>query len=157
MSWSKMGHHSILRRGCLSRTLRGAGIWGLVQSWGTTLCQLGTRLSYPGALCLDGFDMQTVLHGVAGASGLHTVLRSPAAWLGTGLTVAILLEQWGTEVHIIALLLSDMGIWSMDRLHMLAEGAGVCVPLGAARDLADVGFLGGESGLGYEWGPKDKL
>lgn len=114
-------------------------------------------LSYPGALCLDGFDMPAILHSVAGAAGLHTVLRSPATGLATGLIVPILLEQWRTEVHIIALLLSDMGVWSMDRLHMLAERAGVCVPLGAARDLADVGFLGGESGLGYGWGPKDKL
>ena len=101
--------------------------------------------------------MQAVLHSVAGATGLHTILRSPATGLATGLFVPILFEQWRTEVHIIALLLSDMGIWSMDRLHMLAERARVCVPLGAARDLADVGFLGGKAGLDYGWGPKDKL
>lgn len=92
---------------------------------------------------------------MAGAAGLHTVLRPPATRLSAGLIVPILLEQRSTEVHIIALLLGDMGIWPMDRLHMLAERAGVCVPLGAAWDLADVGFLGRGPGLGYGWGPKE--
>lgn len=91
---------------------------------------------------------------MAGATGLHAILRSPATWLGTGLIVPILLEQGSTEVHIIALFLGDMGIWSMDGLHMLAERARICVPLGAAWDLADVGFLGREPVLGYGWGPK---
>ena len=103
--------------------------------------------AYPGALGLDGFDVQAVLHGLAGAAGLGTLLRAPAAGLGTGLIVPILLEQGRSEVHVVALLLGDMGIWAVYRFHMLPQRAGVCVSLGAAWDLADVGFLGREAGL----------
>lgn len=65
--------------------------------------------------------MQAVLHSVAGATGLHTILRSPSTWLGAGLIVPIFLEQWGPEMHVVALFLGDMGIWPMDSLHVLAE------------------------------------
>lgn len=65
--------------------------------------------------------MQAVLRSVTGATGLHTLLGSPATWLGAGLIVPILLEQWSTEVHIITLFLGHMGIWPVDGLHMLAE------------------------------------
>lgn len=58
---------------------------------------------------------------MAGATGLHTLLRSPATWLGAGLIVPILLEQWSTDMYIITLFLGDMGVWPMDSLHMLAE------------------------------------
>ena len=101
------------------------------------------QLAYPGALRLDGLDVQAVLHGLASAAGLGVVLRAPAG-LGAGLAVPILPEQGGAEVHIVALLLGDVSVWAMDRLHVLPEGAGVRVPLGAAWNLADVGFLGSE-------------
>ena len=100
-------------------------------------------LAYPGALRLDGLDVQAVLHGLASAAGLGVVLGAPAG-LGTGLAVPILPEQRGAEVHIVALFLGDVSVWAMDRLHVLPEGAGVRVPLGAAWNLADVGFLGSE-------------
>ena len=58
---------------------------------------------------------------MAGATGLPTLLRSPATWLGAGLIVPILLEQWSADVHIITLFLGDVGIWPVDGLHMLAE------------------------------------
>lgn len=103
--------------------------------------------AYPGALRLDGFDVQAVLHSLAGAAGLGTLLRALATRLSAGLSVPILLEQGGAEVHVIALLLGDMGIWAVDRFHMLPERAGVRVSLGAAWDLANVGFLGREAGL----------
>lgn len=102
--------------------------------------------AYPGTLSLDGFDMQAVLHGLAGAAGLSALLRAPAAGLGAGLIVPILLEQRGPEVHIIALLLGDMSIWAVHCFHMLPERTWVCVSLGTAGDLADIGFLGREAG-----------
>lgn len=107
--------------------------------------------AYPGALGLDGFDVQAVLHGLAGAAGLGTLLGAPAR-LGAGLAVPVLPEQGGAEVHVVALLLGDVSIWAVDRFHVLPEGAGVCVPLGAAWDLADVGFL--EEKRRYGWDRK---
>lgn len=103
--------------------------------------------AYPGALRLDGLDVHAVLHSLAGAAGLGTLLGALATRLSAGLIVPILLEQGGAEVHVIALLLGDMGIWAVDRFHMLPERAGVRVSLGAAWDLANVGFLGREAGL----------
>lgn len=145
-----MGHHFVLRRGCSSRTLKGGWASGPRAELGNCPLPAGYPvLSYPGALGLDGFDMQAVLHSVAGAAGLHTILGSPTTWLSAGLIVPSLLEQWSTEVHIIALFLGDVGVWPMHGLHVLTKRAGVCVPLGAAWDLADVGFLGRVTGLGY--------
>ena len=40
-----------------------------------------------------------------------------------------------------ALFLCDVSVRAVDRLDVLTERAGVCVSLGAACDLADVGFL----------------
>lgn len=118
-------------------------------------CMAGLPSSaYPGALGLDGSDMQAVLHGLAGAAGLGALW---AARLGAGLTVPILFEQRCAEVHVVALLLGDVGIWAVDRFHVLPERAGVCVSLGAAWDLADVGFLGREAGPCHGWGYKDQL
>ena len=108
-------------------------------------------LAYHGALRLDGLDVQAVLHGLASAAGLGVVLGAPAG-LGTGLAVPILPEQRGAEVHIVALFLGDVSVWAMDRLHVLPEGAGVRVPLGAAWNLADVGFL--EVKRRHAWGRK---
>lgn len=102
--------------------------------------------AYPGALGLDGFDVQAVLHGLAGAAGLSTLLRAPAAGLCAGLIVPILLEQRGPEVDIVALLLGDMSIWAVHCFHMLPERTWVRVSLGTAWDLADIGFLGREAG-----------
>ena len=107
--------------------------------------------AYPGALGLDGFDVQAVLHGLAGAAGLGALLGAPAR-LGAGLAVPVLPEQGGAEVHVVALLLGDVSIWAVDRFHVLPEGAGVRVPLGAAWDLADVGFL--EEKRRYGWDRK---
>lgn len=114
------------------------GLLGLA-SWGT-----GPSLphsAYPGALSLDGFEVQAVLHGLAGAAGLSALLRALAARLRAGLVVPVLLEHRGTQVHVVALLLGDVSIWAVHGFHVLPERAGVCVTLGAARDLADVGFL----------------
>lgn len=102
--------------------------------------------AYPGALSLDGFDVQAVLHGLAGAAGLRAVLRAPAAALGAGLAVPVLLEQRGPDVHVVALLLGDVSIWAVHGFHVFPERAGVRVALSAAWDLADVGFLGREAG-----------
>lgn len=113
-------------------------------SWGRGVDRASAAQSaYPGALCLDGLDVQAVLHGLASAAGLGVVLGAPAG-LGAGLAVPILPEQGGAEVHIVALLLGDVSVWAVHRLHVLPEGAGVRVPLGAAWNLADVGFLGRE-------------
>lgn len=101
------------------------------------------QLAYPRALRLDGLDVQAVLHGLASAAGLGIVFGAPAG-LGAGLAVPILPEQGGTEVHIVALLLGDVSVWAVDCLHVLPERAGVRVPLGAAWNLANVGFLGRE-------------
>ena len=113
--------------------------------------------AYPGALGLDGFDVQAVFHGLAGAAGLGTLLRASAPGLGTGLVVPVLLEQRGAEVHVVTLLLGDVSVWAVYRLHMLPERAGVRVSLGAAWDLADVGFLGREGGLCYAWDVKQTV
>lgn len=102
--------------------------------------------AYPGALSLDGFDVQAVLHGLAGAAGLRAILGAPAAGLGAGLTVPVLLEQRSPEVHVVALLLGDVSIGAVHSFHVFPERAGVRVSLGAAWDLADVGFLGREAG-----------
>lgn len=40
-----------------------------------------------------------------------------------------------------SVLLGDVGVWPMHCLDMLAERTGICIALGAARDLADIGFL----------------
>lgn len=76
--------------------------------------------TYPGALRLDGFDMQAVLHSLAGAAGLGAVLGAPAG-LGASLAVPVLPEQGRAEVHVIALLLGDVSIWAMDRFHVFPE------------------------------------
>lgn len=39
------------------------------------------------------------------------------------------------------MLLGYMGLWAMNRFDVLPERAGVCVTLGAARDLTDIWFL----------------
>jgi len=51
-------------------------------------------------------------------------------------------------VDIVALLLCDVGIRPVHGLDMLPEGTGVCVPLCAARDFTDVGFLSIQVNLG---------
>ena len=128
---------------------RGAGRWHPSPAAGHGLLGRGVdrasaaQSAYPGALCLDGLDVQAVLHGLASAAGLGVVLGAPAG-LGAGLAVPILPEQGGAELHIVALLLGDVSVRAVHRLHVLPEGAGVRVPLGAAWDLADVGFLGRE-------------
>lgn len=110
--------------------------------------------AYPRVLSLDSFDVQAVLHGLAGAAGFSSLLRALATRLSVGLIVPILLEQWGPKVHVIALLLGDMSIWAMHRFHVLPERAGVCVSLGAAWDLADIGFLGREAGSSFMGEPQ---
>ena len=47
----------------------------------------------------------------------------------------------GPGVHVPALLLGDMRLRAVHRLHVFAEGAGVRVALGAAGDLTHVRFL----------------
>lgn len=109
--------------------------------------------AYPGALGLDGFDVQAVLSGLAGAAGLGALLGALAAGLSAGLRVPVLLEQQGAEVHVVALLLGDVSVWAVHGFHVLPERAGVRVALGAAWDLADVGFLGEKQAAlrtGYE-------
>lgn len=44
-------------------------------------------------------------------------------------------------MHISTLLLGDMSLWAVHCLHVFPEGAGVCVALGAAWDLAHIWFL----------------
>lgn len=44
-------------------------------------------------------------------------------------------------MNVIALLFGDVGFRSMHCLHVFPERTGVCVSLGAAWDLADIGFL----------------
>lgn len=147
-NWREEGQHHALRQGASGAAV-GIAIALVCWAWLPGGHGRGPPLpnfAYPRALGLDGFDVQAVLYGLAGAAGLSALLRAPAAGLGAGLIVPILLEQRSTEVHIIALLLGDVSIWAMHCFHMFPERAGVCVPLGAAWDLADVGFLGREAG-----------
>ena len=51
-------------------------------------------------------------------------------------------------MNIIALLLRDMGIRPVHGLDVFPEGTRVCVPLRAARDFTDVGFLSIQANLG---------
>lgn len=51
-------------------------------------------------------------------------------------------------MNIIALLLCDVGIRPVDGLDVFPEGTRVCVPLRAARDFTDVGFLSIQANLG---------
>lgn len=51
-------------------------------------------------------------------------------------------------MNIIALLLCDVGIRPVHGLDVFPEGARVCVPLCAARDFTDVGFLSIEANIG---------
>lgn len=44
-------------------------------------------------------------------------------------------------MDIVALFLCDVGIRSVYGLDVFPEGTRVCVPLCAARDLTDIGFL----------------
>lgn len=43
-------------------------------------------------------------------------------------------------------LLGDVGVGAVHRLHVFAQGAGIRVALGAARDLTDVWLLWGKKG-----------
>lgn len=51
-------------------------------------------------------------------------------------------------MNIIALLLRDVGIRPVHSLDVFPEGTRVCVPLRAARDFTDVGFLLIQANLG---------
>lgn len=51
-------------------------------------------------------------------------------------------------MNITALLLRDVGIRPVDGLDVFPEGTRVCVPLRAARDFTDVGFLSIQANLG---------
>lgn len=51
-------------------------------------------------------------------------------------------------MNIVALLLCDVGIRPVHGLDVFPEGTGVCVPLRAARDFTDVGFLSIQANLG---------
>lgn len=122
-------------------------LWNCPPTPGAWPWALQPSFAYPGALCLDSFDVQAVLHCLITATGLRVLLRAPATRFSACLTVPILLEHRCAEMHIVALLLGDMSIRAMDRFHMLPERAGVCVAFGAAWDLADVRFLRRESDL----------
>lgn len=82
--------------------------------------------------------MQVVLRGSGGAGvGQFVIPMEPTALLV--FTVLPGCRRSGRQVA--ALLLGDVGLWAVDRLHVLPEGAGVGVALGAAGDLADIRFL----------------
>lgn len=171
-SWRKEAQRGVLREGAWEGPqLRGGGLWtpggALEWAWPAGRGFLGTgpplpSSAYPGALGLDGFDVQAVLRGLAGAAGLGALLGALAARLSAGLRVPVLLEQQGAEVHVVALLLGHVSVGAVHGFHVLPERAGVRVALGAAWDLADVGFLGekreafrtGQKALGMGHSPR---
>lgn len=84
----------------------------------------------------------------------HQELAVILPGLSGAICVSLLLHVWGATGswqytawhHITSVLLSDMGIRAVHRLHMFAQGTGVCVALGAARDLAHIGLLSEKKG-----------
>lgn len=57
------------------------------------------------------------------------------------LVLAVLLRRRRPRRQVAALFLGDVGLWAVDRLHVLPERAGICVALRAAGNLTYVGFL----------------
>lgn len=98
--------------------------------------------SHHGLLGLYGLDLQTlVLFG--GSVVVLPLVRVPAQLpRRAALAVAPGLPglRWGAGV-VPALLLGDVRLGPVHRLHVLAQGAGIGVAFGAAGDFADVRFL----------------
>lgn len=61
--------------------------------------------------------------------------------LGVGLVLAVAFGWLRSRRGIVALFLCDMGLWSVDRLDVFPERAGVRVALGAAGNLTHIWFL----------------
>lgn len=57
------------------------------------------------------------------------------------LVLAVLLRRRRPRRQVAALFLGDVGLWAVDRLHVLPERAGIRVALRAAGNLTYVGFL----------------
>ena len=76
---------------------------------------------------------------LVGEAAQRQLPRGPAGAVAAG--VARL--HGGAGVRVAPLLLGDVGLGTVHGLHVLAQGAGVRVALGAARDFADVRFLQG--------------
>lgn len=83
--------------------------------------------------------MQVVLHASGGAVAVgHLVLPLDSLSVPR-LVLAVLSRRPWRQVG--TLLLGDVGLRAMDRLHVLPERAGVRVALRTAGDLTYVGFL----------------
>lgn len=128
------------------------GDWSLLELWGESE---GKRVTYHGLLCLDGFHLETFLPLRGSVAEVLLLpkgsLSLPARW--PGLWVAAGISWWrGSRMHISTLLLGDVSLWAMHCLHMFPEGAGVCVALGAAWDLAYIRFLPSHTRKEYRFG-----
>lgn len=96
--------------------------------------------SYHRVFCLDGFDLQVVLHTSGGAVIQYFVFPvGSLSW--TRLILAVLPGWHWSGWQVAALLLGDVGLRAVHCLHVLPERAGIGVALGAPGDLTYVRFL----------------
>lgn len=96
--------------------------------------------SYHRVFHLDGLDVQVVLCSSGGAALHHFVV--PLEPLSVPLVIlAVVPGPWGPRQEVATLLLGDVRLWAVDRLHVLSERAWVRVALCTAGDLANVRFL----------------
>lgn len=102
--------------------------------------------SHHGLLSLDGLDLQTLV--LLGGSVVVVVplirvaaTQAHLAWRAS-LAIGAMLPRLRRRPRVVAtLLLGDVRLGTVHCLHVLPQGAGVRVALGAARDFAHVRFL----------------
>lgn len=92
-------------------------------------------------LGLYRFDLEAVLYSSRGAVGLALSIHAFCTMLGIGVILPVAFGWLRPRRCVTPLFLGDVGFGSMDCLHMLPEGARVCVALGTARNLAHIWFL----------------
>lgn len=97
--------------------------------------------TYHRVLCLDGFDLEAVVHPSGGTVGLNLALHTFCTMLEIRLILPIAFGWLRSRRRVASLFLGDVGFGSVDCLHMLPERAGVRVTLCTARDLTHIWFL----------------
>lgn len=96
--------------------------------------------SYHRVFHLDGLDVQVVLCSSGGAALQHFVV--PLEPFSVPLVIlAVVPGPWGPRQEVATLLLGDVRLWAVDRLHVLSERAWIRVALCTSGDLANVWFL----------------
>lgn len=96
--------------------------------------------SYHRVFHLDGLYVQVVLCRSGGAAVQHFVI--PLEPVSVPLVIlAVVPGPRGPRQEVATLLLGDVRLRAVDRLHVLSERAWICVALCTTRDLANVRFL----------------